>query len=85
MYPSNLTRWTLFTLAAFTFAATAALGAGGAGKRCKTTPCTYFNHGQALSGKCGAMKVKKSVLCECIVVISKKKVGQAQSGCSLGS
>ncbi|MGH9394034.1 MAG: hypothetical protein ACRD1E_07675 [Terriglobales bacterium] len=84
MHSSLVARWAIFAAAAIVLSATGALGASSNSMRCKNTPCTYFNHGQASSGKCGSVKVKKSEYCECIVN-AKKKIEQVQSSCPLGS
>ncbi len=76
-----LARWAWFGFAAMCLAAVGALGSSPGSKTCKTIPCTYYNHGQPLSGKCGAVKAKKGESWECIVN-AKKKIEQIQSGCS---
>lgn len=70
-------------------AATIILGAGCTiktsawGKRCKTTPCTYFAQGKAFDGACGTKKGDDKN-CYCIDKAN-NKLAQKQSGCSLST
>lgn len=78
--------WIELLFAGSLLAAAAVVGPAGAGKACKTTPCTYFTKSNAeLRGKCGTLAGKNG--CYCIVKANPKKhipeKHQLQSGCEV--
>lgn len=75
--------WFELMIATAVLAATCTLAAAPTGRRCKTTPCTYFAQGKPHEGTCGTRKHDKTN-CWCIENADKKKA-EIQSGCSLPS
>lgn len=82
MCSSSIFLWAGLLTATLGVSAPSLLGTHGAGARCKTTPCTYFDkQNKGFDGTCGSKK-DDDKNCFCFNRAD-KKLAQKQSGCSL--